>query len=1025
MQRFDCLALDCPVFGPHLLEASAGTGKTFSIEHIFTRLILESKQNPIQIEEILAVTFTRAATRELKERIRSTMEKALQYLETESSWEYLKPFVGSFEAIQTLKNSISIFDRCQIFTIHGFCYRMLQEFSFEAHLGFSLHNPDQEKSVEQETRSLVIQFLSEKVAIDLVCPEQIALLFGKYESIDSIALSILRSSSTKGRSFALLSQEFAFLLKTWGGPRIEVSLLLDDFEQVRDQYKAQVKGDFESQIRWLVQAFTELGADSGAFQRLIREKGSLFRFLSPSNRKVRVKATPHLSYPGFFEWCCSALGPLVEEASNHKKILSCLAEGWKEYERTVLVKEGQISPDEILRKMREAVDSPAFAAKLQKRYKAIIVDEFQDTDPLQWEIFQKLFLSSSSSLQASYFVGDPKQSIYRFRSADVYTYIAAREFLGEKHLYHLDTNFRSSKELIGALNSLFNRNWLSLPKIQSSLPYLPVRSGAKIAFEFPDQKKALHWMIGGPESSFKETFLPFAVGEIEALLPYFTLSSFAILVKDRYEAQLALDLLQGRDIPALARSHEPIGKTEAFQTIREILTAIEFPESEEKENALLFGPFHAHKFPLADLKNLVSEKGLAPLFNQLPYPEDPDLRQVLEELFQWEKREGFSFEGVNRFLDRFEQLTAEEGGRRRRDGVEDAVQVITMHISKGLEFDVVFALGLASERIEDEDSPDEARAESLRQLYVAMTRAKKRLYAPIAQAAEENSPIYLFSKQVESEEGPFVSFLERLCEKESVSFDRISTPFLLPLAKARNKTNANSLPNSIPISPAVHPFLIQSFTSLSVKKDKQQDRMNGTEKKIGSKEEMIPGGPETGVVVHQIFERLFRHPYPLWRDQKGVDGFVDEQIKTTSYAPWIDRFKEMVWQAVSRPLTDGIQTFSLQDLEPLHVYPEMEFLFSEPPHLIKGFIDLAFSYRGMYYLLDWKTNWLEPPTRERAEEEMKIHDYPLQAALYAEAFRRYLGDQEHQFGGIFYYFVRSGLYLHFQPDSTRIEELYE
>lgn len=77
MQRFDCLARECPLFGPHLLEASAGTGKTFSIEHIYVRLILESKEDPIEVEQILAVTFTRAATRELKARIRANLEKAL------------------------------------------------------------------------------------------------------------------------------------------------------------------------------------------------------------------------------------------------------------------------------------------------------------------------------------------------------------------------------------------------------------------------------------------------------------------------------------------------------------------------------------------------------------------------------------------------------------------------------------------------------------------------------------------------------------------------------------------------------------------------------------------------------------------------------------------------------------------------------------------------------------------------------------------------------------------------------------
>ena len=127
MKIFNCLAPNVPLFGPHLLEASAGTGKTFSIEHIFVRLILEQ----IEVEEILAVTFTRAAARELKARIRSNLEKALKSIEEgRAVWEYLEPVIGSKEAARLLSDAIAGFYRCQIFTIHGFCYRMLKEFSF-------------------------------------------------------------------------------------------------------------------------------------------------------------------------------------------------------------------------------------------------------------------------------------------------------------------------------------------------------------------------------------------------------------------------------------------------------------------------------------------------------------------------------------------------------------------------------------------------------------------------------------------------------------------------------------------------------------------------------------------------------------------------------------------------------------------------------------------------------------------------------------------------------------------------------
>ena len=122
MRKFDCLSSDCPILGSHILEASAGTGKTFSIEHIFVRLLKE-----VELDQILAVTFTRAVARELKNRIRLNLEKAISFLQNGSSpWPYLQNMEDPKRAIQILSEAQSLFERSQIFTIHGFCYRMLK-----------------------------------------------------------------------------------------------------------------------------------------------------------------------------------------------------------------------------------------------------------------------------------------------------------------------------------------------------------------------------------------------------------------------------------------------------------------------------------------------------------------------------------------------------------------------------------------------------------------------------------------------------------------------------------------------------------------------------------------------------------------------------------------------------------------------------------------------------------------------------------------------------------------------------------
>ena len=128
MAQFNVLSKEREIFGNYFIEASAGTGKTFTIEHLVVRFLLESS---LELKQILVVTFTKAATRELKKRIYTNIQQAL---EQEAKWEYLKEI--SQEQRDKLEEALLLFDEAQIFTIHGFCQRMLQEFAFETGLSF-------------------------------------------------------------------------------------------------------------------------------------------------------------------------------------------------------------------------------------------------------------------------------------------------------------------------------------------------------------------------------------------------------------------------------------------------------------------------------------------------------------------------------------------------------------------------------------------------------------------------------------------------------------------------------------------------------------------------------------------------------------------------------------------------------------------------------------------------------------------------------------------------------------------------
>jgi exodeoxyribonuclease V beta subunit len=1022
MQRFDCLAVDCPLLGPHLLEASAGTGKTFSIEHIYIRLILEG----LPVEQILVVTFTRAATRELKGRIRANLENALSYLQHgEHPWGYLETYQNSEEARGRLKDAIALFDRCQIFTIHSFCSRMLREFAFEAKTGLSIPDPDQEKKIPEPLKHALQDFLEYGVDETLLCLEQAGIICREFDSWEKMSNRLLTLEKAQGTSFSELFEQCKAALHKWKGGSIEEGKLLEDFRNLAPGYKA-VKGDLENQVKAL--ALLNSG-DVRGLRILIKERASLFDFIHPRNKKVKAPPSPLLNYSGFFDWAREALVPFLDQSG--RKLIKVLQAAWAPIAEKIIAEEEYYNPDEILLQMKRSLVNGDFASQVRQKYSAVIIDEFQDTDETQWEIFTSLFLENEE-LKALYLVGDPKQSIYRFRKADVYTYLQARDRLGEEALYQLDTNFRSSKQLLGALNALFSRNWLHLPKANRVLPYYPVKAGLDLDSNFSDGKGAVHFFeaIGEGKSLFEAVFLPFVAGEIERLLPECkSLGSFAVLVKDRYQAEQTLQFLQSRGLPAIAKSHIPLGQTVAFQAVREVFDAVLSSERESFLRIVQSGPFAIDgDLSLAELKRILEKGGLVPFCRALLKEKqlEPsiyrDTLQIFEALFAWERREGYSSEGLKRFLVRFKNLSADEGARRLMEAEEDAIQIMTLHISKGLEFEIVFALGLASRTPAADDEKEEIDAEKLRQLYVAMTRAKKRLYIPFIAEQEESepgthSPMELFSRFFGKDE------LRSLAERESITFEHLTDLYPLPPPKIRFEPKRVEEAKSPRIF--FTPSRLLSFTSLAQTSEPEVKLVAPIPD--GYTLNTMPRGAETGVIIHQIFESVFSSKIAIWKDRKALEALVAEEVQFSPLSSWKGAIVEMVQQTITAPLIANGEFFTLAELNVKELQVEMEFLFSTEPHFVKGFIDLVFKHRGKYYILDWKTNWLDEYTESSMQKAMKVHDYELQAAIYAESLRRYLGVRDRftdLFGGAFYFFVRGNAPYHLTPDFSLLNGRY-
>jgi exodeoxyribonuclease V beta subunit len=888
---------------------------------------------------------------------------------------------------------------------------MLKEFAFEAKVG-SLSDPDEGRKIPERLKQALFDFLENGLEENLLCPEQLTLLFKEFESLDELmnrllfleegvanvsfseicakCKAALHSISRGVPENASFSGSCIAALHLW--PGLETEKLLEDFRALAKNYKAEVKGNFEAQVMALAE---------GNVRPLLKERGSVFDFLDPSNRKVRRAEPPFLHYPGFFDWGRNHLAPLLKQ-----KVFPMIQAAWKPIAERILKEEDHLDPDEILLKMQRATENGPFAQRIREKYAAAIIDEFQDTDAVQWDIFKRLFIDHP--VKALYLVGDPKQSIYRFRKADVYTYIQARDELGEESVYQLDTNYRSSPRLISALNTLFQRDWLHLPKVQRTLPYFPVKAGVKIDSAFNDEKGALHFLLaeGEPGPLFEEVFLPYAIREIEKLQ-----AKCAILVKDRYQSEKAVAALKERGIAAVAKSHVPIGETLAFQAVRELFEAALSPRSQSTAKVVQSGPFASLDVSFVELKVILEEKGLVP-FSRLVLKEavSSDILQIFELFFEWEQREGFSFEGLKRYLKQLAHLKADEGGRRRMEVDEEAVQVMTLHISKGLEFDVVFALGLPSRTPGSEGEVEELEAEKLRQLYVAMTRAKKRLYVPIACGSKEaekgtHSPMELFCRYWQS---PVVDYLKTVSQKESITYEQLVGP--IELGAPPERAVKKSFREEIPPPLLYKPSLLSSFTSLAKTEEREVKWSENTPGVFDL--QTMPRGSETGILIHQIFEQIFLQK--IWRTPVAIEALIDSTLQFTSLASWKEVIQQMALNTLQTPLQAFGEFFSLSELEPDQLQVEMEFLFSTPPHFVKGFIDLVFCHQKRVYFIDWKTNWLESYDQTSLREEMRRHDYSLQASLYAEAIQRHFNMP---YGGAFYLFVRGQAQLFIEGGS--------
>jgi exodeoxyribonuclease V beta subunit len=587
VKSFDVLSGELNLFESRVLEASAGTGKTFSIENLVTRLIVETceRKSPITLERILVVTFTKKATRELKNRIRLQLQNLRDRLtHSRELPDYLIPRSSQFPSMcKALDRALSEFDRASIFTIHGFCEASLSE-NGKSSCDDLLTDTDLEKVVNDFLR---IKLNESKYPLG-----QLATIS---DHLQAELLKLLKKGVEipKPPDHPPLLERFCEAMQHFCKRPIADALYGEAayYTKLCDR-----EGNFKSEFIESVERFSTLCSKTAwgdqelnplELNKWLTLPLPLFDAFSPSN--LSKKAKNYTPSPLLLE-LQKHLFPLWQEALDQNLLLQSLAYDAQQLLETYKQEEDKFTFDDLLKKMAKEIENVDFRDRVSGLYDAVIIDEFQDTDPLQWAIFKTLFLHK----KLLYLVGDPKQSIYAFRQADIYTYLDAVVAIGEEHRSTLDINYRSSPPLIEALNHLFSSvdpdHFMYLPKQKISLPYRPVMS-SKMAPECPvkDDKGALHFISGT-----QEELEGFIAQEILRLHREHQISfrEWAILVRDRHQGKRFAALCTRIGIPTQNQKGKLIANSDALEIFCELLEAGIYPREKGRVKRVLSGPLY-------------------------------------------------------------------------------------------------------------------------------------------------------------------------------------------------------------------------------------------------------------------------------------------------------------------------------------------------------------------------------------------------------------------------------------------------
>ncbi len=1129
------------------IEASAGTGKTYHIMQLLSSWMKEHASDEENIlTKSLVLTFTEKAAGELKERLRKTILGLIK------------------ENPQLYNRYLLELDQVTISTIHGFCNMVLREYPIESNTGDAWEMGDAPDRLKE-----TLYNLKHTLWKDLNIPSkalEILLIgsnfFSTYEE------SILEASKLllTGRDYDLGNEPPAVFSDPSDTLKDQIRETTKSLEKlVGDLKQDKIVNSLLADPRnyWIpawdsfLNLFQQI--DSMEWEHWIVRYFSLchFPFTSPqTGHKDLVFKKEFIKKASFTEEFATELESstsrvlrfifkiseqLLQSVNiDHFIHQTALFLVQKVNERYATSK--WMSYDQMLIAVRDAVrNKQELRSALRERFSFCLLDEFQDTDLVQYEIFKTIFLDADDENHFLYLIGDPKQSIYAFRGADLGSYLVAKESFKNFKNETLAINRRSVSGLIQGYNRIFginNPNSQFFPISEIGIENSAIEYKEVLPPPIDEQTYSLHpGFDEGPihivrltddnddpvatpklnKANSMDKWSLFIAAEIQKLIKdQFTyeisnvptqlrFNDIAILVRSRADGLVVESALRNFNIPSTFYKQAGIYQSREADQILNIFECLSDPNHPASYRKLLFGDlfqirvedlkfFDEHsidsyeKRMLDEWRKLIAKGSYAEFFRRLEedsrifYSLDAkdlkwerrrtNYRQILQKLLEYQIKNHCGLEELSAELTRWktEKSKEEELPLYDKETEDDAVQILTIHASKGLEWPVVFLVHFADE-IKNPTNYDYPKAtengrkwglslweknkenhsisfqnEQKRLLYVAITRPKIRLYLPYVQLSSKTSPyhqnIYISLNSIltnSNGEPPKEEFTIRNLnfpieqKKESAHLSKVGT-------NQSQQTYQRLVHHPINVKRRLY---LHSYSSLKKGEIKEISKPEENQIEIiidplpidSSKEESqaLPSSANTGLFLHSMFQdidfRFFTTERLAELSQNSEwNNILKENMDQHGLSKNRNEIQNIAEQTqilmtqtlrAKLPLENG-KSFSLCELHEEQTSKEMDFhlLFEKINisgslgNFLKGSIDLVFEWEGKFYIADYKSDRLPEYSDGFLIQRMEDNSYVLQKNIYAYIFFEYLksiyGEEDAltKFGGVYYLFVR-------------------